>query len=107
MLFHRRTRILKHWHGRPNDKTHAVARSQRLRGEMQVFVTGGTGFIGSELVRQLVAAGHDVTGLARTPENARRLEGMGASAIVGDVRTPPGASGRREGRGRGRAPRAS
>ncbi|HTD81128.1 MAG TPA: NAD(P)-dependent oxidoreductase [Thermoplasmata archaeon] len=55
---------------------------------MQVFVTGGTGFIGSELVRQLVAAGHDVTGLARTPENARRLEGMGASAIVGDVRTP-------------------
>ncbi len=55
---------------------------------MRVFVTGGTGFIGSALVRQLVSAGHNVTGLARTPEKARRLEGMGASAIVGDVRTP-------------------
>jgi nucleoside-diphosphate-sugar epimerase len=55
---------------------------------MRVFVTGGAGFIGSELVRQLVAAGHEVTGLARDPEQTRVLEALGASAIVGDVRDP-------------------
>lgn len=55
---------------------------------MRVFVAGATGFIGSELVRQLVAAGHQVTGLARTPEQARAVEALGASSIVGDVRDP-------------------
>jgi nucleoside-diphosphate-sugar epimerase len=55
---------------------------------MRVFVAGATGFIGSELVRRLVAAGHEVTGLVRTPERARVLEALGASAIVGDVRDP-------------------
>jgi len=34
---------------------------------MKILVLGGTGFIGSELTRELVARGHDVTVLARTP----------------------------------------
>src|SRR3989442_4515034 len=55
---------------------------------MQVFVSGATGFIGTELVRQLVAAGQEVIGLARTPARAQVLESLGASAIVGDVRDP-------------------
>ena len=55
---------------------------------MQVFVSGATGFIGTELVRQLVAAGHEVIGLARTPARAQVLESLGASAIVGDIRDP-------------------
>ena len=55
---------------------------------MRVFVAGAGGFIGSELVRQLVAAGHEVTGLARNPQRVRAVEALGASAIVGDVRDP-------------------
>ena len=47
---------------------------------MRVAVTGATGVIGSVVVPFLVASGHDVVGLARTPEKARFLEGLGASA---------------------------
>lgn len=53
---------------------------------MRVFVTGATGFIGRELVRQLVAANHDVLGLARNPARAAGIEQLGARSIVGDVR---------------------
>ena len=40
---------------------------------MKLFVTGGTGFVGSHFVRQAIAAGHSVLALRRTPESRPRI----------------------------------
>ncbi len=49
------------------------------------FVTGGTGFIGSRLVRRLIAEGHTVRVLARSAEKARALFDDEAEIIPGDL----------------------
>lgn len=56
--------------------------------DMKVFVAGATGFIAGATCRALVAAGHEVTGLARTPEEARTLESDRVRAIVGTLDDP-------------------
>jgi nucleoside-diphosphate-sugar epimerase len=52
---------------------------------MKVFVTGGTGFIGGEVVRQLRARGDDVVCLVRTPEKATKLTELGCELVSGDL----------------------
>ena len=52
---------------------------------MRVFVTGAAGFIGSELVKDLIGAGHSVLGLARNDANAAKLAELGAEVHRGDL----------------------
>jgi nucleoside-diphosphate-sugar epimerase len=52
---------------------------------MKVFVAGASGVIGRPLVAQLVAAGHEVTGMTRSRERATTIERAGATAAVCDA----------------------
>lgn len=49
------------------------------------FVTGATGFLGSELAKQLVSRGHKVVALVRTPGKARVLQTIGVELHTGDI----------------------
>ncbi len=52
---------------------------------MRVFLAGATGAIGRQLVPMLLAAGHEVTGMTRSPERAQQLVAEGAQAAVADA----------------------
>lgn len=52
---------------------------------MSIFVTGASGWIGSAAVDALIAAGHDVTGLARTDAAESALKAKGATVLRGDL----------------------
>jgi nucleoside-diphosphate-sugar epimerase len=55
---------------------------------MRVFLTGGTGYIGSAILDALIKAGHHVTALVRDSEKAARLEARGAIPVLGELGTP-------------------
>jgi nucleoside-diphosphate-sugar epimerase len=52
---------------------------------MQIFITGGTGLIGSAVVAELLGNGHTVLGLARSDDSAKALEAAGAEALRGSL----------------------
>jgi nucleoside-diphosphate-sugar epimerase len=52
---------------------------------MRIFVAGASGLIGVRLVPLLVAAGHEVAGMTRSPEKAGSLRDLGAEPVICDV----------------------
>lgn len=56
---------------------------------MDVFITGGSGYIGSAVIRHLVRAGHGVSALVRSDASADLVSGLGAEAVRGDLTDAP------------------
>ncbi|MEV0848623.1 NAD-dependent epimerase/dehydratase family protein [Streptomyces sp. NPDC049954] len=56
----------------------------------QVFVTGGSGFIGQVLVRRLISEGHTVRALVRSEKSATAASALGARPVRGDLTEPDG-----------------
>src|SRR5690349_16277374 len=52
---------------------------------MQILITGGTGYLGSVLVEHFLAAGHDVVALTRSPESAATATRAGARPLLGSL----------------------
>jgi dihydroflavonol-4-reductase len=55
---------------------------------MRTLVTGATGYLGAELVRELRRRDREVRALVRSPQAASRLDGTGAETVAGDVLDP-------------------
>jgi dihydroflavonol-4-reductase len=54
-------------------------------GQLKTFITGGNGFVGSAVIRRLLAAGHVVRTLVRPGSNLRMLDGLPIERITGDL----------------------
>jgi nucleoside-diphosphate-sugar epimerase len=61
---------------------------------LRILVLGGTGSIGSAVVRELISRGHEVHGLTRTEVSATKLAGLGATPLHGDITSPEAWTGR-------------
>jgi nucleoside-diphosphate-sugar epimerase len=56
--------------------------------QLKIFLTGASGYIGGAVANALLAAGHSVTGLARSEETAGRLSARGIAPVRGDLHSP-------------------
>jgi nucleoside-diphosphate-sugar epimerase len=73
----------------PSGTRRACARTQIKGFEMaQVFVTGGSGFIGRVLIRRLAGEGHDVRALVRSAAAAETVAALGATPVRGVLTDP-------------------
>jgi nucleoside-diphosphate-sugar epimerase len=72
------------------DRTGNRARPSALDGGMDTFLTGGTGLVGSAVLRALLAGGHTVSALARSDASAASLSEAGATVVRGDLADPAG-----------------
>src|ERR1700674_550815 len=80
--------------------THLAETSARRReahrgglSSMKVFVTGGTGYIGSAVAQRLKKAGHDVSALVRSKDKAAALQAAGVKLVTGDMENAAGYAG--------------
>lgn len=55
---------------------------------LRVFLTGGTGYIGSAVLEAFLRGGHQVTAIARDPEKVAALEARGTTALLAELGTP-------------------
>jgi nucleoside-diphosphate-sugar epimerase len=55
---------------------------------MRIFLTGGSGYVGSAVLDAFVRAGHHVDALVRTPEKAAEVQARGGKPLLGDLRSP-------------------
>jgi nucleoside-diphosphate-sugar epimerase len=53
---------------------------------MRIFITGATGWIGSAITKELIAAGHHVVGLVRSEDKARSLLALGGEPLLGSLK---------------------
>ena len=52
---------------------------------MKIFCTGASGYIGGSVAAHLIAAGHQVTGLVRSPEKAEAVRARGIEPVLGTL----------------------
>ncbi|CED83979.1 Flavonol reductase/cinnamoyl-CoA reductase [Phaffia rhodozyma] len=78
----------------PNNRNHQISPQVDFPGAnthqfypyiMNIFLTGASGRVGSHIIPHLVSRGHTVTGLVRSPQAAKKIEALGATAVIGDI----------------------